>query len=249
MELMKCIGCDLHRALMGRWFRMAIFASAATLYISIGSPSYDLIAQLKQVREFGDDFYLNASDLLLQGLQGDFGVMVLPALSALPFAAQALQEIKSGAIRPAVFRVGRRSWMAGKLLSTFASGMLLQAAAAMNLLLILHLLMLICAGTWFPTGDFAHVIPVLLRRMLCGGIWSGLGGLVALLTETASAAYLAPLCLCYTMMMIGTRFFPEVPLLNPTNWLTGTVWPLLLMLAFLAAALAWTMRKKVNACV
>ena len=69
------------------------------------------------------------------------------------------------------------------------------------------------------------------------------------MTETTSAAYLAPLCLCYAMVMIGTRFFPEAILLNPSNWLTGAFWPLLLVLIVLMTALAWMLRKKVNAYV
>lgn len=244
---MKCIADDLRRAITGRWFFVAFFASAASLYMSIGSQSYRLIDMLSQLELYESSFWLDAASLLSQGLRGDFGVMVLPALSALPFAAQALQEIKCGAIRPAVFRVGRKSWIAGKLLSTFVSGMLLQAAAAIGLLLVLHLMMLIFAGTTFPMGDFAPVWPVLLRRMLCGGIWAGVGCLAALLTETASAAYLAPLCLCYAMVMIGTRFFAETALLNPTNWLTGAAWPLLLVCVVLAGALAWVLQRKVNA--
>ena len=96
--------------------------------------------------------------------------------------------------------------------------MVLQAAAVIGLLLIFHLLMLLYAGELFPIGDFAPVWAVLLRRMLCGGIWAGVGCLIALLTETASAAYLAPLCLCYAMVMIGTRFFPQATLLTrPTG--------------------------------
>ena len=246
---MKCIADDFRRAITGRWFLVAFFASVVSLYMSIGDQSYYLINMLTEMELSEDSFWLDAASLLLQGMQGDFGVMILPALSALPFAAQALQEIKSGAIRPAVFRVGRKSWIAGKLLSTFASGMLLQIVAAVGLLLIFHLMMLICAGGWFPMGDFTPVRPLLLRRMLCGGIWAGAGCLIALMTETTSAAYLAPLCLCYAMVMIGTRFFPDRALLNPVNWLTGAVWPLLLVLGVLAGGLAQTLQRKVNACV
>lgn len=246
---MKCIELDFRRAITGRWFLVAFFASVASLYMSIGSQSYNLIDQLKQHQAFEEDFYLDVAELLYQGLRGDFGVMILPALSALPFAAQSLQEMKSGAIRPAVFRVGRKSWIAGKLLSTLLSGMLLQAGAAVGLLLAFHLMMLICAGEWFPMGDFAPVLSVLVRRTLCGGIWAGSGCLIALLTETASAAYLGPLCLCYAMVMIGTRFFPETALLNPANWLIGEIWPLLWALGMLAAALMWMLRRKVNASV
>lgn len=246
---MKCIFYDFRRAITGRWFLVAFFASVASLYMSIGNQSFYLINMLSEIEMYEDSFWLDAASLLFQGLQGDFGVMILPALSALPFAAQALQEIKSGALRPAVFRVGRKNWIAGKMLSTFVSGMVLQAAAVIGLLLIFHLLMLLYAGELFPIGDFAPVWAVLLRRMLCGGIWAGVGCLIALLTETASAAYLAPLCLCYAMVMIGTRFFPQATLLNPTNWLTGAVWPLVLVLVVLAAALVWMLRKKVNAYV
>lgn len=246
---MKCIFYDFRRAITGRWFLVAFFASMASLYMSIGNQSYYLINMLSEFEMYEDSFWLDAATLLSQGMQGDFGMMVLPALSALPFAAQALQEIKSGAIRPAVFRVGRKSWIAGKMLSTFASGMLLQLAAAMGLLVAFHLLMLIYTDKFFPMGDFMSVWPLLLRRMLCSGIWAGVGCLIALMTETAAAAYLAPLCLCYAMVMIGTRFFPGATLLNPTNWLTGAVWPLLLALIVLAAGLAWILRKKVNAYV
>ena len=51
------------------------------------------------------------------------------------------------------------------------------------------------------------------------------------------------------MVMIGTRFFPQVPLLNPAHWLDGAIWPLLLMLPVLMLALGWMLRKKVNAYV
>lgn len=246
---MKCIYYDLRRAIVGRWFLAAFFASVMSQYMSIGDQNYYLMNMLSQMDMYEDSFWLDAASLLTQGLQGEFGVMILPALSALPFAAQALQEIKSGAIRPAVFRAGRKSWIAGKLLATFISGMVLQIAAAIGLLLIFHLMMLISAGQLFPMGNIGPVWLLLLRRMLCGGIWAGTGCLIALLTETASAAYISPLCLCYALVMIGGRFFPDVALLNPINWLAGVLWPLLLGLSLLAVALVWMLRKKVNAYV
>ena len=147
-------------------------------------------------------------------------MLTLPALSALPFAAQALHEIRSGAVRPAVFRTGRKSWIAGKAAGCIASGMLLQGAAAGLVYLVLNGLMLAVSGQEFPWGDGTVFWPVLLRRMMCGGIWAGIGCVTALITETSSAAYLAPLCLCYTLMMIGTRFFPDAVMLNPMQWLS-----------------------------
>ncbi len=72
---------------------------------------------------------------------------------------------------------------------------------------------------------------MLLGRMLCGGIWAGVGCVIALATATASAAYLAPLCLCYTLMMIGIRFFPDAAMLNPLRWVAGAEWFLAVLIA------------------
>lgn len=245
---MKCIYADFRRAITGRWFLAAFLASMAALYLSMGAQSYELLNLLSQVSTPEEDFQLDGSALLLQALQGHFGMLVLPALSALPFAGQALQEIQCDAIRPVIFRVGRTPWIAGKWSATLASGALVQLAAAMGLLLTLQLAMLCCVGTLCPLTDMGSIWPLLLRRMLCGGIWAGVGCLAALLTETAAAACFAPLCLCYAMMMIGTRFFPGIVQLNPVSWFTGGALPLLLTLAALAAALNWMLQRKVNAC-
>lgn len=228
---MKSICYDVRRAIAGRWFLAALMATTVALYLSIGQASYGLIGYLESYELFEENsFWYAMSDLLALGMKGDFGMLTLPALSALPFAAQALHEIKSGAIRPAVFRTGRNSWIIGKAVGCVASGMLLQGAAVGLLFLILNGLMRGYAGQWFPWGDGGNFWPMLLRRMLCGGIWAGIGCVIALATETASAAYLAPLCLCYALMMIGTRFFPDAAMLNPMQWLNGASWLLVILL-------------------
>ena len=104
---MKAIVCDVRRALTGRWFWAALLATTAALYLSIGQAADALMDDTQNLR-------FTLSELLLMALYGDFGMLTLPALSALPFAAQALHEIKCGAVRPAVFRAGRRMWILGK---------------------------------------------------------------------------------------------------------------------------------------
>ena len=228
---MKCILSDVRRAIAGRWFLAALMATTVALYLSIGQASYGLIGYLESIEWQEGNFWYSMSDLLALGMKGDFGMLTLPALSALPFAAQALHEIKSGAIRSAVFRTGRKSWIIGKAAGCAISGMLLQGAAVGLLFLILNGLMYGIAGQWFPWGKGGDFWPLLFNRMLCGGIWAGVGCVIALVTETASAAYLAPLCLCYALMMIGTRFFPDAAMLNPMQWVSGASWILLILLA------------------
>ena len=228
---MKCIYYDLRRAIAGRWFFAALIAATAALYLSVGQATYGLLGYLESIDMYEDSFWYSVSDLLVLGMKGDFGMLTLPALSALPFAAQALHEIKSGAIRPAVFRTGRKSWIIGKAAGCMVSGMLLQSAAVGLLFLILNGFMRGYAGQWLPWGEGGDFWLLLFNRMLCGGIWAGVGCVIALATETASAAYLAPLCLCYALMMIGTRFFPDMAMLNPMQWVSGASWILLILLA------------------
>lgn len=232
---MKSICYDLRRAIAGRWFLAALMATTVALYLSIGQATYGLIGYLESIEWQEENFWYSMSDLLALGMKGDFGMLTLPALSALPFAAHALHEIRSGAIRPAVFRTGRNSWIIGKTAGCVISGMLLQGAAVGLLFLILNGLMVAMTGQDFPWGEGGDFWLLLFHRMLCGGIWAGVGCVIALATETASAAYLAPLCLCYTLMMIGTRFFPDAAMLNPMQWVSGTAWLLIVLLVLTIA--------------
>lgn len=244
---MKSICYDVHHAIARRWFLAALIATTVALYLSVGQATYGLIGYLESYELFEENsFGYSMTDMLTMGMKGDFGLLTLPALSALPFAAQALHEIKSGAIRPAVFRTGRNSWIIGKAAGCVISGMLLQGAAVGLLFLILNGLMRGYAGQWFPWGDGGDFWPMLLRRMLCGGIWAGVGCIIALATETASAAYLAPLCLCYALMMIGTRFFPDVAMLNPMQWVNGAAWLLVVLLIITIALQALFLKRGVQ---
>ena len=165
---MKCIYYDLRRAIAGRWFFAALIATTVALYLSVGQATYGLIGYLESYELFEENsFGYSMTDMLTMGMKGDFGLLTLPALSALPFAAQALHEIKSGAIRPAVFRTGRNSWIIGKAAGCVISGMLLQGAAIGLLFLILNGLMRGYAGQWFPWGDGGDFWPMLLRRIIC----------------------------------------------------------------------------------
>ena len=77
--------------------------------------------------------------------------------------------------------------------------------------------------------------------------WAGLGSLIALLSMTASAASIGPLCLCYALIMVGTRFFPTVPMINPVNWLQTLTPGLLLALPLAGLAMALLLRREVKA--
>ena len=247
---MRCILSDLRRALTGRWFLLALAATTIALYLSAGTQTYNFLLSLQELAEGGYDpeefFALDAASLLTGAMRGDFGLLTLPALSALPYGAQALTELRNGALRPALFRSGRRSWLMGKLLACVLSGIILQGLATLLLLGVLHGMTRSIGGVALPPGDMEAVWTMLLKRMLCGGLWAGIGSAIALLTETSSAASIAPLCLCYALMMVGTRFFPGLTAMNPMNWLSGQLWPLWVGLLAVCLLLIATLNREVN---
>ena len=96
---MKCILLDLRRAIAGRWFLAALIATTAALYLSIGQVTYSLIGYLESIKWQEENFWYSLSDLLVLGLQGDFGMLTLPALSALlvPMRSLAIRNRKTAA--------------------------------------------------------------------------------------------------------------------------------------------------------
>lgn len=151
-------------------------------------------------------------------MTGQFAALTLPALSALPAGGGALLELQTGAARSSIFRVGWRPYTWGKLLSCLVSGLLAQMLSFLMLLGLLQGMRLHAMGEGFPLHMLATSLSAAAARALCGSIWAAVGSILALLTESASAATIGPLCLFYAPLMVGTRFFPEQPAVNPATW-------------------------------
>ncbi len=237
---LRALRVDLAKALWGRWFVIAVLATLFSLWLGIS----------QQLR--GMDDYLMYNDeplwagMLHQALQGSFAQLSLPALSALPAAGLALLELQAGAARSALFRVGWQPYRAGKMVAALAGGMAVQAAGIGLLMGLMHAIRLRALGAPIPWAAWQGIWPPVLARMACGGIWSGAGSLLALLTGTASAATVGPLCLCYGLMMVGTRFFPDTAWGNPLSWLDGASALPWAVLGFIALLLWMVQGRKVR---
>lgn len=241
---MKCIFSDFRRALTGRLFLIAIFASMLALWASIGSQTWYFFDMLQSAGEDGD--WVDWSYFLQSALTGQLDLLLLPALAALPFASEALHAFKSGVFRPVLFRTGKAAYIAGQTLSCMVSGMMVQFFAFAGLVLFISFASFFAGGGWISLQALADCLPLLLGRMLCGGGWALTGCILALVTETSSAAIIAPLCLCYALTMIGTRFFPGAVLLSPMNWPTAPFPALALATGTLLIAACATLHQEVK---
>ncbi len=209
---MKCIFADLRRAITGRWFLIAVFVSALLLWLSIGPETWGFLDMLQEENMFDLNYFLQ------NALSGQLGLLLLPALSALPYGAEPLNELHSGAFRSVLFRTGRKTYITGKVLACFTSGLCVQACAFFLLTTLLFVVVLAFGGETLSFLALPQLFPTLFGRMLCGGNFAMMGCTIALITETSSAAMIAPLCIFYALTMIATRFFPENILFSPLAW-------------------------------
>jgi len=108
---------------------------------------------------------------------------------------------------------------------------------------------LFALGQPIPLNLLSDAVSPTLGRMLCGGLWAGAGSLLALLSDTTSAATVGQLCLCYGLMMVGTRFFPQVDALNPLLWMNQASPFLWLGLLALGVVLGFVNLRQVKASV
>ena len=226
----RALRADLTKALLGRWFVIALLATMFSLWLGV----FQQLRYLADELMYGDE--PRWAGMLGQALQGSFAQLSLPALSALPSSGLALMELQSGAARSAIFRAGWQPYRAGKVVAALTGGMAVQAAGIGLMMGLMNAIRLRGLSAPIPFSAWQGIGQAVLARIVCGGIWSGAGSLLALLTGTASASTVGPLCLCYGLMMAGTRFFPDTAWVNPLTWLNGSsrlLWAVLIAVMIL----------------
>lgn len=224
--MMSCILEDLKRALFSRNFLLALLASLSTMVLSFGTAASSLSYF---VLEGHPPDWLT---LIQNASYGEFSTLWLPALSAIPFAVVPAMELRTKAMRMAVFRTGINTYTMGKCIACLLGGIVLQAVAGIILFGGLTTISVIRQGFGLQADVTASLLFFSLARMICGGIWACTGAFFALLSSTSSAAYLAPVCICYTLVLLVSRFVPQHEWLSPVHWLNQPSYIGLLLLLF-----------------
>lgn len=217
---MKTVICELRRVLCGRWFYWAALGTTVCLWLGMGSASWRMI----RYGHFGSSF----KALIQTALTGQSSMLSLPALAALPAASVALQEIRCGAMRTRIFRVGRRSYRVGKLTVCVLGAMLSQILGATLFIGLLYALYTVHGAA--IQMSLTSVLSMLAARWLASAAYACFGAGMALCTNTSASAYVAPMAACFTLKLLGSRFFIGVPYVDPSDWLAGGAGALPLML-------------------
>ena len=221
---MRHILADIRRAVFSRSFLLA--AGGMTVCLCIGA--FQSLYRLFQM-EWPEVLFGYHEELFLQCLEGELVLFAVPILSAVPYTAAFVEDVKSGYLKPYLTRTTVDRYIWGKSLGAAVSGGL-ALVAGMGLSLLIF--WLVCApvevyGEWAVPSKLPQIGLRLVLFFLSGAMWATVGLLFSGLTQNVYLAYAAPFILYYVLIILQERYFRTAFMLNPQNYLTmNGAWPL-----------------------
>ena len=248
------LSCIRQSVFKGRFLLGVIFVAAA-VFLASTETLLDVFRS-DNLLDYGfhGSFVLNA-------VRSDTIVLCLPIVSALPFAASFVEDVKNGFLKLYIHRVSRRAYILGKALGCIVSGGLVVVVGLLMAYGVAALVFLPKEAARLPDaetpGYFRELLSVCWRFFLSGGLWALAGLTLSSLMESRYIAYGAPFILYYVLIILHERYFERLYILYPKEWLTpGEAWvlgawsvtPLLLeLMAILTLIFGYAVRKRVSA--
>lgn len=200
-----------------------LIATLAVMCIIFSTFLQSVLRNLQQGGYFFQGFH---NELISKALSSNTFSVFVPVLVGIPFAARYLEEVKSKFVR---FYLIRRSY-SSYILDRFAVCWLCGGGVAL----------MGCLGAWGMTTliftpiervteNYVSIVPQMTDRLvllfLNGGLWAVLGMALSTVMESKYIAYASPFIVYYLLVILYERYFPDVWLLSPKNWLTPESWP------------------------
>lgn len=236
----RTISANCRQALTGAAFWAAVLGTAAVLMAASFESIYTAVGTYRTgLLDYG--FH---TILLQEALVSDTFVFALPILSALPFTASYVDDIRSGFVKEYLPRTRVRDYIAGKLTGCLVSGGLCLVFGILAFYGITALVFLPMEAA--PEGNVAveaWLQPLVTESILVfaqGAFWSLAGMTMAAATGSRYMAYAAPFILYYVLIILCERYFKSLYVLYPKEWLSptgwmGGIWGVVALLAALTA--------------
>ena len=196
---MRHLWADVKRALLSGSFLLAALGMALCLCIG----AFQSLWRLFQM-ELPRVLLGYHEDLFLQCLGGELVLFAVPILSAVPYTAAFVEDVKSGYLKPYLTRTTVSRYIWGKSLGAALSGGL---ALAVGMCLSLFVFWLLCApvevyGEWAVPSRLPEIGLRLVLFFLSGALWATVGLLFSGLTQNVYLAYASPFILYYVLIIL-----------------------------------------------
>lgn len=211
------IKSDIKRALTGTGFLIGI--TGMILVITLSSLE-SIINAVRSTTPLQNGYH---AQLIMGSLKSDWVTLALPILCALPFTTTFVEDVKSGFIKQYLHRSGFAPYIKAKLIACGLSGGLVLFC---GIILAYGLSALIftpmeLALTEYEMAQpyFAQVLMIAATLLLSGTFWSLLGFTFAALTMSKYMAYASPFIIYYVLIILNERYFKDLYVLYPKEWL------------------------------
>lgn len=221
----KAVIASVKQALGNRGFLIGV----------IGVITVILLASVKEILSaFRSETLLSFGyhdELIRSALASDAMALSLPILSALPYTASFVDDMKSGFIKAYLPRTMVKRYVWSKSIACAVSGGLVLAlglTAAYGIVALMLLPMeaqlVLAKGEKAPQylWDFAGRV---LMYFNSGALWAMVGMTFATLTNSKYMAYASPFVLFYVLIILYERYFDKLYVLYPREWLSpSNIW-------------------------
>jgi hypothetical protein len=208
---------DIKRAFTGRGF---IFGFVGMVIVIILSSLEDIINVARSTEPLANGYH---AEFIKKALSSEWVTLALPILCALPFTSAFVDDVKSGFIKQYLPRAGYKSYIRSKLLACGLSGGsvlffgILTSYALSYLVFTPMELALVKGQTAQPY--LAQILMIAATLFLSGAFWSLVGFTMSALTMNRYMAYASPFILYYVLIILHERYFENLYVLYPKDWL------------------------------
>ncbi len=160
--------------------------------------------------------------MIMSALKSDITAFAVPIICTLPCSASYVDDLKSGFIKQYLPRAGTGGYISGKLLACGISGglvLFLGVLAAYPLAALVYTPMEAAAAGQEVLPYLGEVMGNASMFFFAGMFWSLMGLCLAGATKSRYMAYAAPLVLYYLLIIIYERYFNQLYVLYPREWL------------------------------
>lgn len=236
------ISSDVKRALSSKGFLIGM--AGIVLIIAISSlESFIQVARSEGALQNGYH-----AQLVITALSTDWVTLAIPIVCALPFTSAFVDDIKSGYIKQYMPRSGVKPYIKAKLFACGLSGGLVLFfgifIAFVLAFLVFSPMELALEESVIKEPYLAQVLTISAILFLSGVFWSLVGFTFASLTMSKYMAYASPFIIYYVLIILHERYFENLYVLYPKEWLFPSdtwvlgSWGVLLLLAELTAIIS-----------
>lgn len=216
---MNTILPQLRRGVGIRFF-VATVGVMGMCFVSFLQP---LLLALRQSGWFYQGYH---NELITQVFSSDGLASFLPVLAAVPLSAGYLEDVKGKFARFYLIRGSYSGYLFSHCAACWLFGggaVALGCGIVWGLAILLFVPMELVNENYISTTS--QIAAQLFLLFLNGGLWAMVGMVLSTVMESSYIAYVSPFVVYYLLVIAYERYFPDVWLLYPKNWLDPKIWP------------------------